>query len=138
MKRKNIIIFAVLCFFVFIGVLSTLLNTGFIKFRIPSNESDRRIHTDRDLTDRELFLSERLSDVITEMEKVNNCEVAVMLDEPIHIIVYMTLESNERLSDYLDMDRQAVYALVCSTMYNENVTISDENITIGFGELELQ
>ena len=69
-------------------------------------------------TDREQFLAERLSDVITEMDIIQDCEVAVLLDEPFyHSVVDIKLLGN---AAFPDSDRQAVLSIIRNTMNNEN------------------
>ena len=110
--------------------------TGCVQIKSPSEESDRKIEPYRELTDREHSLSERVHDAIMEVYKIRECEVAVMLDVPIHIIVAITLEENEKLSNYSELDSQAVYTAACNAMSSENVIVGTENITISVGELE--
>ena len=127
---------AALCAIVLILLIS-LTSCIQINRNSSSTESDRKIHTYRELTDREQFLSARIEEAIIEMSKIYDCEVAVMFDEPIHVLITMTLESNVKHSDFTDMDMEAVYTIVSNISMNyENVIISEENITIGYGELE--
>ena len=131
MKGQRIIILIVISFLVFFSVLSTLLNAGLIQIRLPWLESFSKIRTNRELTDREQFLAERLSNVITEMVIIQDCEVAVLLDEPFyHVVVDIKLLGN---TTFPDSDRQAVLAIICNTMSSENVNISDENISLVVG-----
>ena len=102
-----------------------------------SEESNRRIQPYRELTEREQLLAERIEDTVLEMNMIQDCEVAVMLDEPIHVIVSIILEINVKLSEFTDLDIQAVKTIVSDTsMSSENVTILAEDISIGVGESE--
>ena len=131
MRRKRIIILIVICFLVFFSIISSLLNVGLIQIRFPWLESPSRIITNRERTDKEQILEERLRYVITEMDMIQDCKVAVLLDELFyHIVVALTLESNLTFSDF---DSQAVRTIICYTMSTENVSISEENISLSIG-----
>ena len=133
MKRVRIIVPIVVCL---LFIASMLAFSGCALLKKPSTESDRKIEPYRELTDREQLLSERVQDAVMEINKIHECEAAVMLDVPVTVIIALTLEENEKLSSYSDLDYQAVYSTVCNTMGNENVIIGTENITISIGELE--
>ena len=91
-----------------------------------------RILTDREPTDREQLLAERLMHDILEIKMIQDCEAVVSLDEPTSICVVLSGESgyDVTLSKEPDFDVQAVYKIIRNTMSNENVTISNDNISI--------
>lgn len=130
MNRKKIIILIVICVLVLFCVLGTLINAEIIHIRFPFLESNNRIIVDHEFTEREQFLAELLKDVIIKNVMIQDCEVAVMLDEPHLVVVSITLESDVTFQDF---DSQAVQTIIIDTMRNENVNISDENITLSIG-----
>ena len=138
MKRKKVIITTGICL---LALISGLLIYTFAVPPIVRHfvvESDPRIKTYREPTDREHFLAERISDAIMEMDKIQDCEVLVLLsEEPIKPFVLLELENNIKYADFTDSDIEAVKTTVISISKDiEGVVIDGENISMSIGEAE--
>ena len=130
--RRTVLI--AICFLLLFSGLSacTFLNWG-----TAPVESGSRINPYRELTEEEQILGESLRYAIMEMDKILDCEVAVLLSlDPVMVFVVIILEDDEEISDFSDSEIQAVKTIISSvdiSMNNENITINEDNISISVG-----
>ena len=134
MKKKRAIKITVICLLALISVL--LLNT----FVIPPLarqfiDNGPRIISYREPTDRERSLAERINKAIMEMDKIQDCEVLVLLsEEPIFPAVSLELENNVKFADFTESDIEAVKTIIISiSMDIEGVVIDGKNINMSIG-----
>ena len=137
MKRKKVIITTGIC------IIALIIGLLIYTFAVPPLarlfvESSPSIQAYREPTDREQFLAERIRDAIMEEDKIQDCEVLVLLDdEPVQPFVSLILENNIKFADFTDSDIEAIKTTVSNiSMDIAGVVIDGENISMVIGEAE--